>query len=133
MDMHDLELTVGQCYACRYPNFEDGLDYRRFRFEGTAYRDTGIFLIGIDLDTGHEGKWSPRLLTRLEAIPEPTLLPERGYTIRHNGKESRLYVYSCFPAGNDYRVTGKANGRFFVAALSEIEIVEAMEVVCHSS
>lgn len=131
MDMHDLEMIIGQCYACRYPNFEDGLEYRRFRFEGTAYRETGVFLIGIDLDTGKEGKWSPRLVTRLEPIPEPALVPGREYPIRHGEKEGRMYVYSCYPAGGDYRITGKVNGRFVAALLSEIEVISLGSGVRH--
>ena len=122
MDILDLELLKGQCYAFRYPNFEDGLDYRRFRYEATTHRESGVYLTGVDLDTGREGKWSPDMITRLEKITEPELIPHRTYTVRHNGRELSLYVYACVPGECGYKVTGRANGQFFAAWMNELEI-----------
>lgn len=122
MDIADLELLPGACYAFRYPNLEDSLDLRRFRYEGTAHRSTGVYLVGVDLDSGHEGKWSPEMITRVEQIEEPQLIPHRTYAIRHEGVVLSLYVFSVFPAEGDFRVTGRVGGRFFAGWLSELGI-----------
>ncbi len=124
MHYPDVPFIPGQSYSFQYPNFEDSTDYRRMTFECLASRHGAVCVVGMDLNTGHEARWLPELMIDVQPY-EPVLIPQRFATCRHKGKEIELFVFSVYPQvdGDDFKVTGKVNGRFFAAWLSEIEVL----------
>ena len=134
MHYPDVPFVHGQSYSFNYPTFVEGaVEFRRMTFECLVNRFGAQMIVGIDLNTGQENRWAPELMTDVKPY-EPVLIPGRFVDCRYKGKSLRLHVYSCFPSEakkGDYKITGKANGQFFTAWLSEIEGVHGHSEVCN--
>lgn len=123
MHYPDIPFVPGQSYAFHYPNFEETTDLRRMTFESLVNRSGQILVVGIDLNTGNESRWLPELMIDVQPY-EPVLIPGRSYET----SAGSLFVFSVVPEvdGDDFKVTGRVNGRFFAAWLSEIAVGSAV-------
>lgn len=126
MDFFDAPFVPHQSYSFQYPSIEGGTAFRRMTFECLAARCGSQMIVGIDLDSGHEGRWLPSLMTDVQPY-EPTLVPQRFYSVDFKGRAVRLFVFSVTPSGDDYRVTGKINGAFVSVWQSELTNIQGQK------